>query len=291
MQTIVTDKEVPAVAKRQRTTTRIQKETTNSVLCELVDWESVKDEEQIHRALQIVENQAKQIRDTLTTTTTEDPSIRWPLHQLDEHVRIGATHPLHKAVDALLQCLPDSEWHIDKAGNRMFRNDGGLWATLCDISRLPVTNQAEYADKRLKMVDVRRKFQQWLESEYLADSESGEKETFATRLGRLFSKLSVAGIPVSTRKKQPHSKPIMSVVKDQTTEKVDFQFNGSWLTADFCADEFNLDDTSLSRWAINGCPYLDGRKLRRLKFPPDQPRWCYHRVDIENIDSALNDDD
>lgn len=71
----------------------------------------------------------------------------------------------------------------------------------------------------------------------------------------------------------------------------DFQFDGEWLTADLCGSEFDLDDTSLSRWALNVCPHLEGRKLPRQKFPPDQSRWCYHRIDIENIDSALNGDD
>ena len=81
------------------------------------------------------------------------------------------------------------------------------------------------------------------------------------------------------------------VANSDSNTASDFQFDGEWLTADLCGSEFDLDDTSLSRWALNVCPHLEGRQLRRQKFPPDQSRWCYHRVDIENIDSALNGDD
>ena len=141
------------------------------------------------------------------------------------------------------------------------------------------------------MTAARQRFQQWIEREYLTNTEISDEESFFARLRRRFSIRSTVETPLPTGQKRPQPKSQMPVVKDQTHEMVDFQFDGCWLTADFCAKEFNLDDTSLSRWALNGCPHLEGRKLRRQKFPPDQSRWCYHRVDIENIDSALNGDD
>jgi hypothetical protein len=270
---------------------RKQKKAAESVRCALVDWESIENEEQIERALRTLETQAAQVRDSLTTTTSEDPNITWPLHELDEHVRINATHPLHIAVENLLQCLPGSEWHDDKAGNRMFRNDGGLWAALCDISRMDVTTPAEYMDKRSRMAEVRQKFQRWIESEYLTASGEGERESFVTRMFRLFSRTAAAGTPLSAGGKQQRPKPETPAQSEQKFDREDFQFGGLWLTTELCKSDFELDDSNLSRWASDGCPRLEGRKLRRQKFPPDESRWCYHRVDIEDIDSALNDDD
>jgi hypothetical protein len=173
---------------RSKQVSRKQKQTAESVRCALVDWDSVENEEEIERALQTLEAMAAQVRDTLTTGTTEDPHIKRPLWELDERIRITATHPLHRVVESLLHCLPETEWHIDEAGNRMFRNDGGLWAALCDISRLPVRTPAEYIDKRVGMTAARQKFQQWIECRYMATYEAAQTESFLTRIRNLVRK-------------------------------------------------------------------------------------------------------
>jgi hypothetical protein len=63
----------------------------------------------------------------------------------------------------------------------------------------------------------------------------------------------------------------------------DYQYEGNWLTSAYCKERFGLDDSSLSKWARHGCPHLDGKHLRRSKFPPHENRWCFHQLDIAAI--------
>lgn len=70
-------------------------------------------------------------------------------------------------------------------------------------------------------------------------------------------------------------------------ENNDYQYDGKWLTAAVCKERFNLDDSSLGRWANEVCPYLAGNKLRRKKFPPEEKRYCYCRPDIIAISEAI----
>lgn len=91
--------ELPAASTTPRNVNRNQRKTAQAIVCELIDWDTVRNEEQIERSLQILADQARQVCDSLTANTTEDPSIRRPLRELDERVRMGTTHPLHKAVE------------------------------------------------------------------------------------------------------------------------------------------------------------------------------------------------
>lgn len=70
----------------------------------------------------------------------------------------------------------------------------------------------------------------------------------------------------------------------------DFQSNdGKWITANYCHDRFGFEKQTLSNWATKKCIYLENeRTIRRAKFPPDQPDWCYHRIDCETISDARN---
>jgi hypothetical protein len=162
------------------------KKRSETVRCELIEWESIENEEEILSALKRLRSTCEAARRALTTITTLDPSITYPLTELDKRVRIDPGHPLHTAVEDLLRCLPESEWHIDEAGNRMFRNDGGLWAALCDISRLPVTDQTDYVRKRLSMSEVRSQFQHWIECQLLTDFGAGDGDSLLSRIRRRF---------------------------------------------------------------------------------------------------------
>lgn len=88
-----------------------------------------------------------------------------------------------------------------------------------------------------------------------------------------------------------------TAVSDETDEQTedferckDFKSNdGKWITQNYCLSRFGFTRSSLSRWATDECPYLeDKRRIRRAKFPPDQPNWCYHRIDCETISDAIN---
>ncbi len=71
----------------------------------------------------------------------------------------------------------------------------------------------------------------------------------------------------------------------------DYQYEGEWLTSVYCKERFGLDDSSLSKWARLGCLHLDNNKLRREKFPPQEKRWCFHRLDIDTITAKRESDE
>ena len=71
----------------------------------------------------------------------------------------------------------------------------------------------------------------------------------------------------------------------------DYQYEGNWLTAAYCQERFGLSVASLSRWAREGCPVLEGRLLRRKSVPEAGNQKCFHRLDIEDITTAKAGDD
>ncbi|MBI1311362.1 hypothetical protein GC176_08650 [bacterium] len=72
-------------------------------------------------------------------------------------------------------------------------------------------------------------------------------------------------------------------VQNRDELAADFQVGGEWLTVAKCRDIWGYNRKTLSRWATKKCPWLNDRLLRRMRFPPSQPNWCYHRIDLEDI--------
>lgn len=74
-------------------------------------------------------------------------------------------------------------------------------------------------------------------------------------------------------------------------DSIDYQYEGQWLTAQFCKKRFRLSVSNLSRWARDGCPPLGGRRIRRNRIEDAANQLCFHRVDIEQLVAILDKDD
>ena len=115
-----------------------------------------------------------------------------------------------------------------------------------------------------------------------------------SRFGNAITSSDVASLsktPAERTVLQRQSPESSELKPEATPDSIDFQYDGEWLTAAFIEKRFSLNAASLSRWARNGCPVLDGRLLRRKKFSEARNQYCFHRIDIEELATAFEKDD
>ena len=115
-----------------------------------------------------------------------------------------------------------------------------------------------------------------------------------SRIGKAITSSDVASLSKASADRtvvQGKSPESSEQPSEATPDSIDFQYDGEWLTAAFIEKRFSLNTASLSRWARDGCPALDGRLLRRKKFSEARNQYCFHRVDIEELATAFEKDD